>query len=146
MVADSVAFLRRHGKRVIFDAEHFFDGYRGRSAAYALRMLAPREEAGAEALVLCDTNGGSLPDDVRPRRWRRSRARTSAQLGIHCHNDTGCAVANSLVAVQAGRDAGAGLHQRLRRAVPATRTCRPPSPTCRSSSTSGPSPPTAWSA
>jgi 2-isopropylmalate synthase len=100
MVADSVRFLRRHDLRVFLDAEHFFDGYR-RNPDFALSVLAAAEEAGAEALVLCDTNGGSLPDDVG-QAVADVRERTSAQLGIHCHNDAGCAVANSLVAVQAG--------------------------------------------
>ena len=100
MVADSVRHLRQHDLRVFLDAEHFFDGYR-KNPEFALAVLAAAEEAGAEALVLCDTNGGSLPDDVG-RAVSDVRARTSAQLGIHCHNDAGCAVANSLVAVQAG--------------------------------------------
>ena len=100
MVADSVRHLRRHDLRVFLDAEHFFDGYRN-NPEFALAVLDAAEEAGAEALVLCDTNGGSLPDDVG-RAVSDVRSRTSAQLGIHCHNDAGCAVANSLVAVQAG--------------------------------------------
>jgi 2-isopropylmalate synthase len=100
MVADSVRYLRQHDLRVFLDAEHFFDGYRG-NPDFALSVLAAAEEEGADALVLCDTNGGSLPDDVG-RAVADVRARTSAQLGIHCHNDAGCAVANSLVAVQAG--------------------------------------------
>ena len=100
MVADSVRYLREHDLRVFLDAEHFFDGYR-RNPDFALSVLAAAEEAGAEALVLCDTNGGSLPDDVG-QAVADVRERTSAQLGIHCHNDAGCAVANSLVAVQAG--------------------------------------------
>jgi 2-isopropylmalate synthase len=100
MVADSVRYLREHGLRVFLDAEHFFDGYLG-NADFALSVLAAAEEAGAEALVLCDTNGGSLPDEVG-QAVATVRERTSAQLGIHCHNDAGCAVANSLVAVQAG--------------------------------------------
>jgi len=100
MVADSVRHLREHDLRVFLDAEHFFDGYRG-NPDFALSVLAAAEEAGADALVLCDTNGGSLPDDVG-QAVADVRARTSAQLGIHCHNDAGCAVANSLVAVQAG--------------------------------------------
>ncbi len=100
MVADSVRHLREHDLRVFLDAEHFFDGYKG-NPEFALAVLSAAEEAGAEALVLCDTNGGTLPDDVG-RAVADVRARTSAQLGIHCHNDAGCAVANSLVAVQAG--------------------------------------------
>jgi 2-isopropylmalate synthase len=100
MVSDSVRYLKAHDLRVFLDAEHFFDGYR-RNPDFAMSVLAAAEEAGAEALVLCDTNGGSLPDDVG-QAVADVRARTSAQLGIHCHNDAGCAVANSLVAVQAG--------------------------------------------
>jgi 2-isopropylmalate synthase len=100
MVADSVRYLREHDLRVFLDAEHFFDGYR-RNPEFALSVLRAAEEAGAEALVLCDTNGGSLPDDVG-QAVADVRSRSSAQLGIHCHNDAGCAVANSLVAVQAG--------------------------------------------
>ncbi|HEX4162468.1 MAG TPA: citramalate synthase, partial [Acidimicrobiales bacterium] len=100
MVADSVRYLREHDLRVFLDAEHFFDGFRC-NPEFALSVLSAAEENGAEALVLCDTNGGSLPDDVGAA-VAAVRARTSAQLGIHCHNDAGCAVANSLVAVQAG--------------------------------------------
>ncbi|MGO8861517.1 MAG: citramalate synthase [Acidimicrobiales bacterium] len=100
MVGDSVRYLVAHGLRVFLDAEHFFDGYRN-NPEFALSVLAAAEEEGAEALVLCDTNGGSLPDYVG-QAVADVRARSSAQLGIHCHNDAGCAVANSLVAVQAG--------------------------------------------
>jgi len=100
MVADSVRYLCEHDLRVFLDAEHFFDGFR-RNPEFALSVLSAAEASGAEALVLCDTNGGSLPDDVGEA-VAAVRARTSAQLGIHCHNDAGCAVANSLIAVQAG--------------------------------------------
>ena len=100
MVADSVRYLVAHDLRVFLDAEHFFDGYRNHPD-FALSVLAAAEEEGAEALVLCDTNGGSLPDYVG-QAVAAVRERSSAQLGIHCHNDAGCAVANSLVAVQAG--------------------------------------------
>ncbi|MHB1777198.1 MAG: citramalate synthase [Acidimicrobiales bacterium] len=100
MVADSVEHLRRHDKRVFLDAEHFFDGYR-HNPEFALRVLAAAEEAGAEALVLCDTNGGTLPDAVEEA-VVEVVGRSDAQIGIHCHNDAGCAVANSLAAVRAG--------------------------------------------
>ncbi|MGH2525518.1 MAG: citramalate synthase, partial [Actinomycetota bacterium] len=100
MVRDSVAFLRSEGRRVFFDAEHFFDGYRS-NPGFALAVLEAARDAGAERLVLCDTNGGMLPfdvasivDDVAPQ--------VSTPLGIHVHNDTGCAVANSLMAVEHG--------------------------------------------
>jgi 2-isopropylmalate synthase len=100
MVRDSIAFLRSQGRRVFFDAEHLFDGYRA-NPAFALSVLAAAGEAGAERLVLCDTNGGTLPEEVA-RTVREVRDATSVPLGVHVHNDAGCAVANSLVAVDAG--------------------------------------------
>jgi 2-isopropylmalate synthase len=100
MVGDSVRFLREQGMRVFVDAEHFFDGWRA-NRDYSMRVLEAAEAAGAEALVLCDTNGGSLPDDVG-QAVADVRAAASAPIGIHCHNDAGCAVANSITAVQAG--------------------------------------------
>jgi 2-isopropylmalate synthase len=100
MVHDSVAFLRDRGRRVFFDAEHFFDGYRS-DPAFSLRVLEAARDAGAERLVLCDTNGGMLPGDVA-RIVDDVRARVDARLGIHVHNDAGCAVANSLIAVDHG--------------------------------------------
>jgi len=100
MTRDSVAFLRRHGQRVFFDAEHFFEGYR-RDPSFALAVLEAAEEAGAEVLVLCDTNGGTLPDEVAEV-VAVVRRRSSAAIGVHFHNDSGCAVANALAAVRAG--------------------------------------------
>ena len=100
MVRDSVALMRAQGRRVFFDAEHFFDGYRS-DAMFAMAVLAAAEEAGAERLVLCDTNGGMLPFDIR-RIVGEVKAQAGVPLGIHVHNDAGCAVANSLVAVDAG--------------------------------------------
>jgi 2-isopropylmalate synthase len=100
MTADSVAFLRAAGLRVFLDAEHFFDGYR-RDPEFALRVLSAAEEAGAEALVLCDTNGGTLPDLVEEV-VTAVRGRTSAGIGVHFHDDSGCAVANALAAVRCG--------------------------------------------
>jgi 2-isopropylmalate synthase len=100
MVRDSVAFLRGEGRRVFFDAEHFFDGCRS-NLDFAVRVLGAAEEAGAERLVLCDTNGGMLPSDVAEI-VDAVAPRVSTTLGIHVHNDTGCAVANSLVAVEHG--------------------------------------------
>jgi 2-isopropylmalate synthase len=100
MVADSVDFLHRHDKRVFLDAEHFFVGYL-HNADFAMRVLRAAEESGAETLVLCDTNGGTLPHDVAAIVLDVAE-RAEAQIGIHCHNDAGCAVANSLAAVGAG--------------------------------------------
>jgi 2-isopropylmalate synthase len=100
MVRDSVAFLRSQGRRVFFDAEHFFDGYLD-DPEFSLSVLVAAEEAGAERLVLCDTNGGMLPSDVA-RIVDDVRTRTTTPIGIHVHNDAGCAVANSLIAVDHG--------------------------------------------
>jgi 2-isopropylmalate synthase len=101
MIADSVRFLKEAGRRVIYDAEHFFDGYRA-NPSYALLTLQAAAEAGADCIVLCDTNGGSLPDAVRDA-VRAARPRVGAvPLGIHAHNDGELAVANSLAAVAAG--------------------------------------------
>ena len=102
MVGESVRFLRDQGLRVFFDAEHFFDGYKG-NAEYALRVLEAAATEGADCLVLCDTNGGSLPHEVQ-RIVGEVVAYFGAdqQIGIHTQNDTGCAVANSVAAVVAG--------------------------------------------
>jgi 2-isopropylmalate synthase len=100
MVADSVEFLRRYDKRVFVDAEHFFDGHH-HNRDFALRVVEAAEVAGAESVVLCDTNGGNLPDDIGLA-VADVHSRSNVQVGIHCHNDAGCAVANSITAVQAG--------------------------------------------
>jgi 2-isopropylmalate synthase len=101
MVEDSVRFLTAHDKRVFLDAEHFFDGFRG-NPEFALRVLHAAEQAGAESLVLCDTNGGSLPGDITDTVLAVRHGLPDVALGIHCHNDAGVAVANSLAAVAAG--------------------------------------------
>ena len=100
MIADSVAYLRGQGRRVFFDAEHFFDGFAA-DHAYALQCLRAAAQAGAEIVVLCDTNGGTLPDQVREV-VRRVGSELAIPLGIHVHNDCDVAVANSLAAVEAG--------------------------------------------
>src|SRR4051812_26113263 len=102
MIADSVAFLAGEGKRVIYDAEHFFDAFRD-DPDYALRCVRAAAEAGAENVTLCDTNGSSLPADVSAATSRvAAELGDSVQIGIHTHDDAGCGVANSLVAVEAG--------------------------------------------
>jgi 2-isopropylmalate synthase len=101
MIADSIAFLVRHGKRAIFDAEHFFDGWE-LDPEYALDTLRAAAAAGAERVVLCDTNGGSLPLRVREVVGAVRAALPDVALGIHVHDDSGCGVANTLVAVEAG--------------------------------------------
>jgi 2-isopropylmalate synthase len=102
MIAESIAFCRARGKRPVFDAEHFFDGYRD-DPAYALECVRAAAEAGAENVTLCDTNGGSLPDFVAATTGAVVAALGGAvEVGIHTHNDAECAVANSLAAVGAG--------------------------------------------
>ena len=100
MVADSVEYLVAQGKRVFFDAEHFFDGFK-RNPEFSLRVIEAAAMAGAEAVVLCDTNGGSLPPDIEAA-VRAVVAHVDCGVGIHLHNDTGCGVANALAAVRAG--------------------------------------------
>jgi len=102
MIGDSIAFLRQSGKRVIYDAEHFFDAYR-EDAEYALTCLRTAADAGAETVVLCDTNGSSLPGDITLAVLAvGERLGGRVKIGIHTHDDAGCAVANALLAVQHG--------------------------------------------
>ena len=100
MVADSIEYLKGHGLRVFFDAEHFFDGYR-HNPEFSLRVLEAAAQAGADCLVLCDTNGGSLPFDVE-RIVGHVVDYLSTPIGVHLHNDTDCGVANALAGVRAG--------------------------------------------
>jgi len=101
MIDSSVSFLVGRGKRVLLDAEHFFDGF-ALDPGYALDCLRAAFDAGAERLVLCDTNGGSLPPQIRTALAVVREALPGAALGIHCHDDSGCAVANTLTAVESG--------------------------------------------
>ncbi|HEY3019445.1 MAG TPA: citramalate synthase [Solirubrobacteraceae bacterium] len=102
MIGDSVAFLVGEGKRVVYDAEHFFDGWRA-DRDYALACLRAAAEAGAETVVLCDTNGSSLPSQVAEATVAVVEALgDGVRVGIHTHNDAECGVANALVAVEAG--------------------------------------------
>jgi 2-isopropylmalate synthase len=100
MIADSVSFLKRQGRTVFFDAEHFFDGYKS-NPEYALQSIKTASEAGADYLVLCDTNGGVLTQEISDMVARMAQE-VKTPLGIHCHNDTDMAVANTLAAVMAG--------------------------------------------
>ena len=100
MIADSIRYLKAKGLTVFFDAEHFFDGFKS-NPAYALRSLEAAAGAGANCLVLCDTNGGTMPDEIVTAVEAAGKL-TSVPLGIHAHNDSELAVANSLAAIQAG--------------------------------------------
>ncbi|MBK6848077.1 MAG: citramalate synthase [Proteobacteria bacterium] len=100
LIRDSVAFLKSHGREVVYDAEHFFDGYAA-DPAYALETVLAAQEGGADVIAFCDTNGGTLPGAVRSA-VGAAKARLRVPFGIHTHNDAGLAAANSLVAVELG--------------------------------------------
>lgn len=101
IIRESLGYLKSQGREVIYDAEHFFDGYKA-DARYALATLQAAVEGGADALVLCDTNGGSLPWEIESVTREVREAFPAALLGIHAHNDSGMAEANSLAAIRAG--------------------------------------------
>ncbi len=100
MIAESVAYLKTQGKEVVYDAEHFFDGYKA-SPNYAMMTLKVAAESGADVIVVCDTNGGTLPWDIS-KALADIRSQVDTPLGIHTHDDGGCGVANTLAAVKAG--------------------------------------------
>jgi 2-isopropylmalate synthase len=100
LIFDSLEFLKQNVAEVLYDAEHFFDGYKG-DPEYALKTLEAAQQAGADCIILCDTNGGSLPQEL-PAIIQRVQEVVTVPLGIHTHNDSECAVANSLVAVENG--------------------------------------------
>lgn len=102
MIQDTVQFFQKKGKEVIFDAEHFFDGYKANSE-YAFQALQAAVDGGANCLVLCDTNGGCMPDEIASITEKIKRS-FQVKIGIHCHNDCGLAVANSIIAVDAGAE------------------------------------------
>lgn len=104
LIHDSVSFLKRHFREVFYDAEHFFIGY-SRNKDYALKTLEAASDAGADCIVLCDTNGGTMPDMIEEH-IREVRKIIKTPLGIHCHNDCDLAVANSIMAVTARDDDG----------------------------------------
>ena len=101
MIADTVSHLKSCGRRVFYDAEHFFDGFRA-NAEYALDTLASAAKAGAETIILCDTNGGALPERIAEVVNLVKARLPQVRIGIHCHNDSELAVANSIAAVEAG--------------------------------------------
>ena len=100
MIGESVAYLKKHMEEVVYDAEHFFDGYKA-NPDYAIQTLLAAEKAGADCLVLCDTNGGTLPNDLE-RIVTNIKRRIKVPFGIHAHNDSELAVANSLAAIRLG--------------------------------------------
>jgi 2-isopropylmalate synthase len=101
MIADTISHLKHCGRRALYDAEHFFDGFRANSE-YALDTLNAAVQSGAETIILCDTNGGSLPEQIAETVTLVRARFPNAKIGIHCHNDSELAVANSLAAVEAG--------------------------------------------
>jgi len=98
---ESIRFLKKHGLETMFDAEHFFDGYK-ENAEYAIKVLKAVAEAGADAIVLCDTNGGTMPSDIYNITKTVCDELKSLTIGIHTHNDSDCAVAGTIAAVHAG--------------------------------------------
>lgn len=100
MIYDSVNFIKKKKRNIFYDAEHFFDGYKN-NPEYALKTILAAQDAGAECIVLCDTNGGTLPEEIR-QVIREIKGQIKVPLGIHCHNDLGLAVANSIVAIDEG--------------------------------------------
>lgn len=100
LIFNSVRFLKDHGRHVVFDAEHFFDGYADDSV-FALKMLKAAEEGGADVIVLCDTNGGTMPEQITEA-IKDVRKSFKTPIGIHAHNDSGMAVANTIIAVEQG--------------------------------------------
>lgn len=102
MIGETVAYLKARGKTVIYDAEHFFDGYKN-NPDYAMKTLEAAERAGADIISLCDTNGGCFPDEIAGI-VQKVKEKVSCAVGIHAHDDTGCAVANSLAGVAAGAE------------------------------------------
>lgn len=100
IIHDSIAYLKKHAETVFFDAEHFLDGYKD-NPQYALKCLLAAQDAGADCIIPCDTNGGSLPGDVK-RIFNEIMKDIRTPLGIHAHNDSECAVANSVIAIESG--------------------------------------------
>ncbi len=100
MIFDTISFFKNKNKEVVFDAEHFFDGYKA-NPEYAMKTVRAAVEAGADSICLCDTNGGSFPDEIFTI-TSKVVGEFKVDVGIHCHNDTGLAVANSIMAVKAG--------------------------------------------
>ncbi|MCH9799632.1 MAG: citramalate synthase, partial [Betaproteobacteria bacterium] len=100
MIGDTIAYLKQQGKEVVFDAEHFFDGYKA-NPDYAMQTLKAAADAGADVLCICDTNGGTFPEEIFQLTQKVIES-FDTEVGIHCHNDCEMAVANSIAAVKAG--------------------------------------------
>ena len=111
MVSESIAFLKKNVPKVLFDAEHFFDGYK-KNPEYALKVVKEAESAGADWIVLCDTNGGSMPWEIQSI-FETVKKSCKVPLGIHSHNDSELGVANALAAVEAGAEQVQGTMRQL---------------------------------
>ena len=114
MVAESIAYLKSHGVEVVFDAEHFYDGYKA-NPEYSLQVIEAAVNAGADSIDLCETNGGALPFEVEEITRVVSQRFPQQRFGVHCHNDSGCAIANTLAAGTCRLYAGTGHSEWLRR-------------------------------
>lgn len=101
IIEDSISYLKSQGKEVVYDAEHFFDGFNADNE-YAFRTLQAAVDGGADSVILCDTNGGTMPQEISVIVKQIGEKFKGTMLGIHCHNDSECAVANTIIAVQAG--------------------------------------------
>ena len=112
IISESIDYLCSKGKTVIFDAEHFFDGFKA-NPDYAIKVVEMAARAGAECVVLCDTNGGGLPSQIAAA-VKVAKKEVKVELGVHAHNDSDLAVANSLAAVQSGVHSGTGHNQWIR--------------------------------
>jgi 2-isopropylmalate synthase len=101
MIEETLRFFKDRGKEVVYDAEHFYDGFKN-NEEYAIQSLKAAVSGGADSLVLCDTNGGTLPHELKAITEKVVSIFPEIQIGIHAHNDSACAVANSIIAVEAG--------------------------------------------
>jgi 2-isopropylmalate synthase len=102
LIYDTIKLFKKNKREVIYDAEHYFDGFKS-NKRYALETLKIAKKAGADCIVLCETNGGCMPDEVS-KIVKETKQKVKTKLGIHCHNDSGMAIANSMAAIETGAE------------------------------------------